>query len=193
MIRSFSLFLIPFSRYQIDNDQLLLEELRGKFFQFHMDDETNEFLASCFDNSEMSWIKFIIILLFWPILRLFMYSTSLNGLFRCGLMFLFSEDQLKQFFRHNMQHIKTKRIDEQGFMLGNNLLDIGAGDGNITRKLSPFFQRTFVTEISRIMQKRLINRNYHNLDADNWFKINDPTTGQPIKFDMISYLNVLDR
>lgn len=178
------------SRYRV-NKNLLKDELREKFYQLTFDDETEEFIASCLKRSDLSWKRYLCLIFLWPILRLFMSVTSLYGLFECGAMFLFSREHLKQFLSYRNEKF-APLINEDKF-IGDNLLDIGAGDGNITSKLSPFFRHTYVTEKSSTMQKRLTERNYINLDADNWFDVNDPITGQPIKFEIISYLNVLDR
>lgn len=66
----------------------------------------------------------------------------------------------------------------------NTLLDIGAGDGSVTERMSSLFKTVYVTEISPTMRWRLGNYGYTVLDTDHW--------GDE-KFDVITCLNVLDR
>ena len=116
-------------------------------------------------------------------------------------MFVFSREQLKSFLsilskkdQTNVasdvqQYHQTSNgdfncyIDKPQF---DSLLDLGAGDGNVTKTISEHFQKTFVTEMSCFMQTRLLRRKFNLLGIDDWH-LND------IKFDMISCLNVLDR
>lgn len=64
------------------------------------------------------------------------------------------------------------------------LLDIGAGDGSVTARMSNLFQKIYVTELSPSMQWRLTRSGYTVLDVEQW--------GDK-KFDVITCLNVLDR
>lgn len=40
------------------------------------------------------------------------------------------------------------------------LLDLGAGDGEVTAKLAPIFEKVYVTEMSYVMQGTLSRRGY---------------------------------
>ena len=64
------------------------------------------------------------------------------------------------------------------------LLDIGAGDGSVTARMSNLFKKIYVTELSPTMQWRLSQSGYIVLDSVHW--------GNE-KFDVITCLNVLDR
>lgn len=66
----------------------------------------------------------------------------------------------------------------------NTLLDIGAGDGSVTERMSSLFKKVYVTELSPTMQWRLASYGYTVLDTNHW--------GNE-KFDVITCLNVLDR
>jgi SAM-dependent methyltransferase len=68
---------------------------------------------------------------------------------------------------------------------GRTLLDLGAGDGEVTAHLSPLFARTYVTEVSHTMRTLLQNRGYELLEIDTWH--------HDRKFDVISCLNLIDR
>lgn len=68
------------------------------------------------------------------------------------------------------------------------LLDVGAGNGDVTAALAPLFDEVTVTETSRLMARRLRRRGYrcHHLDLAV-----HPVPDGP--FDAIALLNVLDR
>ncbi|XP_017773778.1 PREDICTED: methyltransferase-like protein 9 [Nicrophorus vespilloides] len=66
-----------------------------------------------------------------------------------------------------------------------DLLDLGAGDGEVTALLAPAFRTVYVTEVSNTMQTLLQRRGFHLLGIDEW------NVGR--KYDVISCLNLLDR
>lgn len=88
-------------------------------------------------------------------------------------MFVYSTEQFKSLLD----------IDDQQCQL-KSLLDIGAGDGTVTKRMASLFEQVYATEMSTIMQWRLANAGYHVLDIENW---------ENLKFDVITCLNVLDR
>lgn len=66
-------------------------------------------------------------------------------------MFVFSTEQFSQL------------IDFQGNYGGvklTNLLDLGAGDGMVTAKMAPFFEKVYATEMSWTMQWRLQQKGF---------------------------------
>lgn len=65
------------------------------------------------------------------------------------------------------------------------MIDLGAGDGHVTWKFKPFFQKVYATEASRIMEWRLGQKGFHVLPKEDW-KSRGP-------FNLISALNLLDR
>ncbi|KRT84172.1 methyltransferase, partial [Oryctes borbonicus] len=69
--------------------------------------------------------------------------------------------------------------------LEESLLDLGAGDGEVTARLAKAYKRVYVTEVSNTMQNLLKNRGFEVLPVDTWYATK--------KFDTISCLNVLDR
>ncbi|VDP42603.1 unnamed protein product [Schistosoma mattheei] len=72
---------------------------------------------------------------------------------------------------------------------------LGAGDGNVTLKMAPYFKDIFVTEISPVMRWRLSKHGFTILDVDSWELMNKElnTPKVPSHFDVISCLNLLDR
>lgn len=101
-------------------------------------------------------------------------SILANGLLGRGRMFVYSTNQFK------------KLIDLEpnlSYPLPS-LLDIGAGDGAVTERMSDLFSKVYATEMSSIMQWRLSNNGFTILDLEKW---------GDFKFDVITCLNVLDR
>ncbi|RWS07333.1 methyltransferase-like protein 9 isoform X1 [Dinothrombium tinctorium] len=152
------------------------DALQSKFIEMMCDSETNDFIESCYNKSEWVFTH-----LFQAIARtflcLFMTSTSVNGLLGRGSMFIFSRQQITTFH----EDLLCLKADPN-----STLLDLGAGDGEVTTVLSNFFNRTFVTEVSPVMRRILTKKGFKTLDAFSWQNEN-------IDFDLISCLNLLDR
>jgi SAM-dependent methyltransferase len=97
-------------------------------------------------------------------------SIPANGLIGRGRMFVYSKSQFQTL------------LDGESSL--NTLLDIGAGDGSVTERMSSLFKKVYVTELSSTMQWRLSTYGYTVLDSDHWGNLT---------FDAITCLNVLDR
>lgn len=80
-----------------------------------------------------------------------MSRTSLNGLLGRGSTFVFSPDQFQRLLKINPDW-KTHR-----------LLDLGAGDGEATKIMSPHFEKFYVTELSETMNWQLQKKKYRVL------------------------------
>ena len=65
------------------------------------------------------------------------------------------------------------------------MIDLGAGDSNVTLKFSDHFQHLYATETSKPMQKLLMTKNITVLPIEKWISENE--------YDFISCLNLLDR
>lgn len=71
---------------------------------------------------------------------------------------------------------------------GQRHLDVGAGAGHVTSKISPLFDETVTTETSRVMARKLRRRGFRCFESDV------AETGAPEpSYDVITCLNVLDR
>uniref|UniRef100_A0A8R1IAD3 Methyltransferase-like protein 9 n=1 Tax=Caenorhabditis japonica TaxID=281687 RepID=A0A8R1IAD3_CAEJA len=104
-------------------------------------------------------------------------KTDINGMTGFGNMYLFSEQQFAKFLG----------IDQTSWSpINKKVLDLGAGNGDITEHMRPFFQDVYATELSLKMQKRLKSKGYTLLDAVNW-------SDTDIKVDLITAFNLLDR
>ncbi|CAN8024479.1 unnamed protein product [Ixodes persulcatus] len=75
----------------------------------------------------------------------------------------------------------------------SSLLDIGAGDGNVTAVLAPYFHRVDVTEVSPPMRRILQRRGYRVLDAVSLTSESNCASSAPGVYDVVCCLNVLDR
>ncbi len=139
------------------------QNLKQKFTQLHCDSETEEFIANCFQSKyqlfKASYIRSLI--------TLFYTQTEANAILGTGKMFMFSKSQLEILF--------------DGFKF-ENMLDIGAGDGYITKQFREIVREEIVcTEYSQKMISVL---------AKSGYKIQQEIEGS---FDLIACLNVLDR
>lgn len=158
--------------YDVDLNRIP-DDLHLKFYQLYQDDETEEFLEICYEKADwiftQIWNALVRSLLSW-----FMSNTSINGYLKRGSMFVYSQAQFQ----------KLLGIDDS--WLSENLIDLGAGDGMVTKKMASHFKNVFVTEVSHQMQYRLAENGFTVIDIENW------ANGHLI-YDVISCLNLLDR
>lgn len=155
------------------NLRQLPEEICSIFLQFNQDEETTQFLNQCYEKSDSLFTQighsFCKSVLSW-----FMSSTSINGLLKRGSMFIFSDKQLQQ-----LLNIKS------GWK-GDNLLDLGAGDGMVTEIMAKYFNIIDTTEVSSTMVWRLQEKGFNVVPVDSW-------DNGAITYDLIGCLNLLDR
>ncbi|CAB3400045.1 unnamed protein product [Caenorhabditis bovis] len=111
------------------------------------------------------------------VLGLIYTKTDINGFTGFGNMFLFSENQMAKFLGIDRQTWSSN---------GKKILDLGAGNGDITAHLKPLFDTVYATELSKSMRRRLTSKGYKLLNAVDW-----ATTDE--KFDLITAFNLLDR
>lgn len=151
----------------------LPEDLCDSFIQFDQDSETSDFLQNCYEKSDWVFMQ-IYHSIVKSILSWFVENTSINGWLGRGSMFVFSRSQF------------TQLLDIDELWKGESMLDLGAGDGEVTKNMAPYFQKVYATETSRPMVKRLLDKGYSILDVSSW-------DNGSVKFDLISCLNLLDR
>lgn len=159
--------------------QFLSAEIARSFIKCEQDEETNKFLANCFEKSDWIFTHFYHAIAK-ACLTWFMTSTSINGLLGRGSMFVFSSSQFR----------KLLNFDENSNL--NALLDLGAGDGNVTMKMASYFKQVYVTEISVPMQWRLKQLGFTLLDTNSW-DAESTANSRPAQYDVVSCLNLLDR
>ncbi|EYC44980.1 hypothetical protein Y032_0443g1551 [Ancylostoma ceylanicum] len=154
---------------------LLSPLLQSTFSKSSIDLETEQFLGNSFAISGSMCLQ-IYYAFMSTILSSFLSKTSINGLLNRGKMFLFSTSQLRSFLD----------IPADWTSADKQLLDLGAGDGGITTKLSPFYGTIYTTEMSQIMQWRLRQQNFQEEDVEKW-------SSTSRRYNLISALNLLDR
>nr|CDJ84559.1 DREV methyltransferase domain containing protein [Haemonchus contortus] len=154
---------------------LLSPQLRLTFFPSFLDADTESFLEDSFATSSSICLQ-IYYAFFSFIMSFLLSKTSINGVLNRGGMFLFSPHQLQGFLNISSD---WNPDDKQ-------LLDLGAGDGGITKKLATFYSNVYVTEMSQVMQWRLRNEGFHIENVEEW-------SSSSRRYDLISALNLLDR
>jgi len=159
--------------YRLIRSDLLHDEYRRFFQELHEDEETTAFLEQSQEKSDNYPVQ-ILHSLASSLLTVFIARTSANGLIGRGRMFVYSTAQFKTLL--DIDHNQQSQL--------SSLLDIGAGDGSVTKRMASLFKKVYTTEMSSIMQWRLSSYGYTILDTDQW---------RDLKFDVITCLNVLDR
>ncbi|KAJ7401390.1 Otoancorin [Pitangus sulphuratus] len=160
-------------QWYVCNTEQLSESLQPIFVQSYLDQGTQIFLNNSIEKSGWLFIQ-----LYHSIVSssfsLFMSRTSINGLLGRGSMFVFSPEQFQRLLKINPEW-KSHR-----------LLDLGAGDGEVTKVMSPHFEEIYATELSETMIWQLQKKKYRVLGVNEW-----QNTG--FQYDVISCLNLLDR
>uniref|UniRef100_A0A0B6ZGU8 Methyltransferase-like protein 9 n=1 Tax=Arion vulgaris TaxID=1028688 RepID=A0A0B6ZGU8_9EUPU len=149
------------------------EDLQAKFVQFEQDEGTSEFLDNCQEKSNQIFTQ-LFYSLARPLLNIFMTQTSINGFLNRGSMFIFSKNQIEHLLGFTPYHKE------------DTLLDLGAGDGLVTKQMAGYFHKTYTTEMSGVMVRRLTGLGFNVLGVNDW-----QSTG--VKYDLVSCLNLLDR
>ncbi|XP_072169168.1 protein-L-histidine N-pros-methyltransferase-like [Diadema setosum] len=149
--------------------------LSTKFVQCSLDQGTELFLDQCYEKSgwflTQAWHSVAK-----GFLTYVMSPTSANGLLRRGSMFVFSRDQF------------TRLLGVSETWRGDRVMDLGAGDGEVTKEMEAFFEEVYTTEVSWPMQWRLSGRGYKVLPTEEWSHMKSGHT-----YDVIGCLNLLDR
>ncbi|XP_053550833.1 protein-L-histidine N-pros-methyltransferase isoform X2 [Bombina bombina] len=155
------------------NTENLSEALRPIFVQSYLDEGTQTFLNRSIEKS--GWLSIQLYHSFMSsVFSVFMSRTSINGLLGRGSMFVFSPEQFQRLLKIGPE------------WKAHRLLDLGAGDGEVTKVMSPHFEEIYVTEMSQTMIWQLQKKKYRVLNIDEWQR-----TG--FQYDVISCLNLLDR
>ncbi|KAM5152041.1 protein-L-histidine N-pros-methyltransferase [Mantella aurantiaca] len=160
-------------QWYVCDTQKLSDALRPIFVQSYLDEGTQTFLDRSIEKS--GWLSIQLYHSFMSsVFSMFMSRTSINGLLGRGSMFVFSPEQFQRLLKISPDW-KSQR-----------LLDLGAGDGEVTKVMSPHFEEIYVTEMSQTMIWQLQKKKYRVLNIDEWQR-----TG--FQYDVISCLNLLDR
>ncbi|KAF8382222.1 hypothetical protein PRIPAC_71364, partial [Pristionchus pacificus] len=141
----------------------------------YLDQDTQQFLDDSLATTESMCLQMWYSLAS-TVLSLIFTKTNINGLLGRGGMFLFSTDHIANFLD----------LPAEWTSKGHKMLDLGSGDGGVTRHLAVLYDEVHVTEMSTMMQWRLRQRGYTVVDAHAWDQ-------GPERYSLISALNLLDR
>jgi len=152
-------------------------DLQLKYVEMFEDEETKEFIKSSIAQADswllQTWYNIAKSIMSW----FYLTQTDMNGYLQRGTMFVISTEQFKLLLSHANIHLDGNN--------GSKMIDLGAGDGNITINFKKMFQDIYATETSKPMQKLLSAKNITVLPIEEW--------GSKHKYDFISCLNLLDR
>uniref|UniRef100_A0A1I7WPJ0 Methyltransferase-like protein 9 n=1 Tax=Heterorhabditis bacteriophora TaxID=37862 RepID=A0A1I7WPJ0_HETBA len=163
------------SSWYLPKDSLLSSLLISTFHLSFLDVDTQKFLDDSTATSNDFCLQAYYALMS-TILSFFVSKTSINGILNRGGMFLFSDTQIREFLN----------IPVEWDFKASKLLDLGAGDGEITKKFSSIYGKIYVTEMSQVMQWRLRQEGFNIVDVERW-------SSESRRYDLISALNLLDR
>ncbi len=161
-------------RYTIDTRKLP-PEIAGKVVEFCCDSATAQFVEEC-KKTPHSRLR----LLLCHFLSLALPDYEAHGLLRMFPMFLLDEHRWRALLGG----------EDSSCALRESLLDIGAGQGFVTRYARGLFRTIVTTETSPAMAKRLRARGFacHAVDIAKY-----PEVLGGRKFSAVSLLNILDR
>ena len=190
---------LPPLRYKID-EWRLCPETASKFLESHLDEGTENFLAEYCSGTEGCGMTFL-----GNMIRMFYSLTDSNAILQRGQMHVLSSAQL--------QLLLGPELEQGTLPRPSTLLDIGAGDGNVTEKLKPILtaeddpvggakwkDRVVTTELSNYMVKRLRERGFACAQTTNitseelspHLRCGSEDDAKP-SFDLITLFNVIDR
>lgn len=143
----------------------------------HADEETGLFLSSC----KPRWMVDTAA----DFLRSCFSVTDVNGLLGRGQMFVLSKAQVRDLLGEAME---AARASHPGQPV--RLLDVGAGDGEVTTRLASVVDSVTATEVSWAMARRLRSRGYTVSQGPLITRECFPQDGE---FDVVTLMNLLDR
>ena len=138
----------PPMRYACDTS-LLMTDLQARFVLLGRDAATDAFLETCGPSSVLTVAAFNVLRKFWSI-------TDTNAWLGGGQMHVLSQAQVLRL----LDWPAPSGAAEEPAPPRRRLLDVGAGDGNVTRHLAPLFAEVVATEVSPGMVERLQARGY---------------------------------
>lgn len=166
----------PPLRYSINLDLMSLD-LRASFVQSQQDEETTEFLRAA--RQQHTVTGGCSDLLYGTILS----RTSANALTFRGGMFVLSRDNARRLIHGAMPPAEEPAMGS-GKERKRTLIDIGAGDGGVTKRMAWLFDSVSATEASYPMQWRLWKEGYT--------VVRDLSKTRE-QYDCVALMNVLDR
>lgn len=162
--------------------------MRAVFHQSVEDAETRQFLSGCREKSDWLFTQ-----MFYSIaevvLSWFMHRTSINGLLDREITFVFTQEQFDLFApelrqpRGNVMDMNKMTSDHCDDITDSDsvklcdkmlevrrMIDLGAGHGTITTKMTAYFDMIYATEASPAMRERLAGLGFNVLNVTTWSK-----------------------
>ncbi|CUG06628.1 DREV methyltransferase, putative, partial [Bodo saltans] len=176
----------PTIRYEADLRRLP-QSLVDTYVLMQQDAETKSWLETAKNPSTWRGI-------FADCLRPYMSRTTANGIAGRGGMFIFSRAQIEELLFGSTTGSTTSSGDDSLASSSpllcprkklDSIIDIGAGDGGITKLIAFYFNSVHVTEDSTAMRWRLSRMGYKVLPVNDPIRVNS--------YNVVSCLNVLDR
>ena len=163
--------------------------VKASFQQSHYDEDTSVFFEQYCRTASVAKS------LASPLLQTMMSRTDANAMLGRGQMHVITTAQVRS--------LLGSWADKPGGCPPRRMLDVGAGDGNVTEKLAPLVDDVLTTEVSTHMVRRLRSRGFRCsettdltpeglLRGDNGVDMMD-REGSTSAFDLVSCCNVLDR
>jgi SAM-dependent methyltransferase len=164
-------------RYACDRRRLG-PELAERFIPSHLDTEGEAFLASALKRGPGAWR-----LRAHRLLTLFVSDFDANALLGMYPVFLLSTPQA----------LVLLKAAQHGNLSETRWLDVGAGSGDVTTRVTPLAHSVDCTETSRFMARRLRQRGFNCWRG----RVGEGAAGDPLAnanaYGVISLFNVLDR
>ncbi len=176
------------------NCQCLPQDLAAKVLALECDDETHEFMRSCWSHRQKPW-RACFLGLGLQFLRVFFSVTDTNALLGTGSMFVLSRAHVRRLLAPALSAASPSPC----------LLDVGAGDGEVTLRLSPLFTSVTVTEVSGWMCRRLRKKGFSrviccdSISSNGHFSANSNSQLHADAFakgqvyDVVALMNLVDR
>eukprot|EP01083_Nonionella_stella_P066627 175635_1 len=158
---------------------LLSEKYRDLFIELSRDEKASTFISECYENFNSLSLRSIYTSFARSALWWWGWSnTDINGWLGVGKMHLLSTEQCRLL----LGVPEGERI--------RSLLDVGAGDGEVTKQMAPLFAEVVTTEVSTSMVSCLREKGWECYKADDLSKC---IALESRRFDVVSFLNILDR
>jgi len=148
----------------------------------YADEETGLFLNSC----KPRWLVDTAA----DFLRSCFSVTDVNGMLGRGQMFVLSKAQVRDLLGGAMEAAREAQLGGEGPPQPLALLDVGAGDGEVTTRLATVVDCVTATEVSWAMARRLRSRGYSVSEGPLITREAFPQDGA---FDVVTLMNLLDR
>lgn len=132
-----------------------------------------------------------------PFLQMVMSRTDANALLGRGQMHVLTTEQARRLLGH-WEGPSERDSGESAATVGPwRMLDVGAGDGNVTRQLAPLVDEVVTTEVSTGMVRRLRAGGFRCAEtvdltpAGLGAALGEDSPSEP--FDLVACCNILDR